>query len=275
VTWVPSVFWAAPELSLVFECLNVFPYRHLIAHKAYADFKSDAQRTYIGVAWWVLDPLLNMLVYYLVFQVILKRGTDDFLSFLIIGLVVWRWFSANVSQGSKSIFRNVEFVRQVSIKKLVFPLSVAMTNFYQFIFSLMLLFAVLFTMGHWPHIHYLALPILLLVMVLLGLAVTLPLSAVTPFFPDLGLIIDHMLGIMFFLSAILYPVDTLPDWVQRIAYYNPMIVLIDAFRDVLLYKQWPDWKGLAIVSAVSLGGIYLGAFLIAKFDDIYAKRVVD
>lgn len=228
----------------------------------------------MGVAWWVLDPLLNTCVYFLVFGVFLNRGVENFFPFLIIGLVAWRWFGTNVAQGGKSILRNVSFVRQVSFKKIVFPLSVIMTNTYQFCFSVGFLLVVLALYKLWPQEQYLALPVLLLVESLLILAIVLPLSAITPFFPDLGPITDHTLHIMFFLSAVMYPIEILPPQIQHLLYYNPMVVIIDGFRDVLMYHRWPNWTALGIVACCSLPGIYLGAYLIARFDRVYAKRIV-
>ena len=78
-------------------------YKNLIVHKAWADFRAEAERTYLGVLWWILDPLINMVIFYLVFGVFLKMGTNDFIPFLLTGLVVWRFIEATVVRASNSL----------------------------------------------------------------------------------------------------------------------------------------------------------------------------
>ena len=107
----------------MFARLPLRPYRDLVVHKAWADFRAESQRTYLGVAWWILDPVINTTIYYLVFGVFMRHGGDNYIPALTTGIVTWLWFFAGVNGASRSIMAHVSFVRQVSFNKIVFPLS--------------------------------------------------------------------------------------------------------------------------------------------------------
>jgi len=259
----------------MFRCLNILPYKDLILHKAWADFKADSQRTYLGIAWWVLDPIINTFVFYLVFGVVMQRKTPDFVPFLLIGLVVWRWFDSSSRGAARSIYANVSFVRQVSFPKIVFPLITIMTSTYQFIFSLGILFITLWFFGIPFDGHMLLFPVVLLVEWLLIVALGLLLGSVVPFIPDLATFFDYLFRIGFFMSGIFYVVADMPqERMRSVLRLNPMVTVIEASRDLLMHGRMPNWTVLGATALVSLVGIYVGAVLISRFDLIYAKRIV-
>jgi lipopolysaccharide transport system permease protein len=251
-------------------------FRHLILHKAWADFRAEAERSYLGVIWWVLDPLINMAVYYLVFGVflLLLRSTEDFVPFLIIGIVAWRWFEATVKTAMRSIHRNRGLIEKVSFDKLVFPISAVLTQCLQFAFSIPLLFGILLICRIPFSIHMLAFPVLLLVQLLLIYAVSIILSATVPLVPDIATLMEHVLRITFYMSGIFYNIHDLPPVFQKMLWLNPMAVLIDAQRQVLMRASWPDWEPILIIAAVSLLGVYLGATLVWRLNQTYAKAMV-
>ena len=248
-------------------------YKNLILHKAYADFRAEAERTYLGVLWWVLEPLINMCIYYLVFGVFLNRGTEDFIPFLLTGLVAWRWFNVAVLRAAKSVLGNVNLVRQLSFKKLIFPIIAVVTCSFEFVFSLLLLFTFLWYYGYGLSIHFAAFPLLLLIELLFILGFALPLSALVPFVPDLARLIEYGLRIAFYMSGVLYAVTSLPPKAQAVLRFNPAIPIIDGFRDVLMYGRWPQWTDLFVVTSLSIGGIVIGLMLLSRFDLLFAKRI--
>lgn len=69
------------------ECVDIRPSKDLIAYKTHADLRAEAERTYLGVGWWLLEPLINVSIYYFVFDVLLGRGTDDLIAFLTVGVI--------------------------------------------------------------------------------------------------------------------------------------------------------------------------------------------
>ncbi len=259
----------------MFGGLHILPYKDLIVHKAWADFKADSQRTYLGIAWWVLDPIINTFIFYLIFGVVMQNKTPNFVPFLLTGMVTWRWFDAATRGAFRSIYTNAGFVRQVSFPKIVFPLVTIMTSSYQFLFSLAVLFATL-VLYQIPLTAHLALfPFILVVELMLIMAASLILGSVVPFIPDLATLFDYVFRILFYMSGIFYQVENLQSsTLKGILRLNPMVVIIESARDVLMYQRAPNWIGLTLIAAFSLAGVLIGASLISRFDLVYAKRIV-
>ena len=82
---------------------NKSQYLSLVLYKTYAELRAESARTYIGFLWWIIEPIVDMATYYLVFAVLLRNRTEDFVPFLLIGLVSWKWFSVSVTMGADSI----------------------------------------------------------------------------------------------------------------------------------------------------------------------------
>ena len=123
----------APKRSLI-------SIAELALYKTKVDLKAEAERTYLGMAWWVAEPLLNMAIYYLVFGIFLKRGTEDFVVFLLVGIVMWQWFASTVTNGQSSILRNKNLLQQAPLNKVIFPLIQVLASLPKFAVGFILLF---------------------------------------------------------------------------------------------------------------------------------------
>lgn len=242
-----------------------------IRYKTLASLQVESARTYAGFLWWVLEPLANMLVYYLVFSVILPRGTDNYVAFLFAGLIPWRWFQATVMRGSNSILSAKSLMQQVYLPKIVFPAVTFLTDTFKFlvIFVLLLLF---FLFGGFPvGVHYLALPLIIVVQALLIAALTLLFAAITPFLPDLRVVLENLVRLWFFLSGVFYDIDMFSERAQVYLRLNPMAVLLESYRAVFLDGVWPDMMRLGVFGALSLVLLGVGTWILFRFDYAYPK----
>lgn len=259
------------------KCLDIRSSKDLILYKTYAELRAETERTYLGIAWWIIEPFINMVIFYIVFGRFMGAGSTipNFIPFLLVGMIVWQWFGATIPQCSYSILGNATLVRQVTCKKVVFPLIAILVNTVKFGIALLVLFAFLLMFRQWPTVYYAALPVILAVQFLLILGVGLVMASVVPFFPDIRRILDHVLRIMFFMSGIMYDIDRFGPLARRLLMLNPLTLLIRAYRDALMYARWPDWTHLGIIAAVSCVLIYLGAYIIHRLDPVYAKRILE
>lgn len=253
---------------------TLWRYRNLIAHKAWADFRAESERTLLGMWWWLINPIIDTAVYYVAFAVFFQRGGGDYVPFLIIGIVTWGWFASCLVSGSSSILRNAATVRQVAFPKLLFPVIQIAVSTYRFLFSLIVLLATLFLYHYYPTSYWLLVPAIMLVEVLLIAALTLPLCAVVPFVPDLANFIQYTVHLFFFLSCVMIRMEDMGAGVASYIRLNPIALVLNAYRDVLLHQRLPDFASLGTIAGVSVLGIALGAALIGTFDGIYAKRMV-
>ncbi len=249
-------------------------YLDLIFYKVYAELRAEASRAYLGLLWWVLEPVLYMAAFYVVFGVIFQRGGEDFVVYLLCGLVPWKWFDASVKQASNSIGANRALMQQVYLPKLVFPTVVVLSNSVKFLVVLLLLLGFLVVYGVPLQPTWLALPAVVLTQLLVIVAVGTALAAVVPFFPDLKIIIANGLMLLLFLSGIFFTAADVPESLRFYFFMNPMAVLIDAYRAVLIEGAWPDFGRMGVVavcSVIVLGWVWR---MFMRFDRVYPKVVI-
>lgn len=248
-------------------------YRELILYRAYSDLRQESERTYAGYLWWIIEPLAQLVVYYLVFGLFLRRRGPDFVPLLIVGIVTWRWMQTATTSGAGAIIGGRALMQRVYLPKIVFPTVAILTTTFKFLVTFLLTLVFLWLWSYGVTATYLALPGLLVVELCFIAAVTYVCAAVVPFFPDLRIVLDNALRLLFFLSGIFYPGSALPEALQPYFYLNPMATLIDAYRDVLLHGQWPPVWPLVTVGLVSAAGVLAGSHLLARYDYVYPKLV--
>ena len=252
---------------------QIWEYRHLIYFKAYADFQTESRSNILGPLWWILDPIINTFIYYLVFGVFLARGGDDFVPFLIVGIVAWQWFQGSIVTASVSIWKSAPTFRQAALPKIIFPLTRITTALFRHVFALIIAVAVLIFYGYTPELYWGYVLVPLAVQILLLTCISLNTAAVIPFFPDFASLVQYILRIGFYMSGVLYVLTDLPESIQFYLRLNPMVHVINAYRDILLYQLPLDWTLLGMVSIFSVVGIWVGLSMISYFDGIYAKRI--
>ncbi|MCH7666390.1 MAG: ABC transporter permease [Acidobacteria bacterium] len=247
---------------------------HLVFYKTYADLRAESERTYIGFLWWIIEPVIDMMVYYVVFSLFLQRGTgSDFAPFLLIGMVTFRWFQTSVRLGGVSVIANAGLMRLVYLPKIVFP-SVAILNVtVKFLpaFAILIVFLLIYGFPLTP--AYAALPVLLLVELLVILALTYLIAAVVPFVPDFWVAIDTGLTMLFFLSGIFFAGSSLSGKYQFYFYLNPFAHIIENYRAILMSGVWPNWPPILWTGAGALVGIAIGSYLLARFDRLYPRSI--
>lgn len=243
----------------------------LIWFSTYAELRAERARSYLGLAWWLIEPAMNMATYYLVFAVVLRTTQADYIPFLLVGLTLWQWFKSCVSHGSYAIWQRLPLIRQVKVPVQVFPSVQILADTVKFAFILALLLLILWAYGYPPNRAYLALPIVLLVELVFAAGAAYVVAALMPFVPDLRFVIEQVLTVMMFVSGIVFSLDAVPASMQHWFAYNPIAILVDAGRGILMHAQWPDWFALARVTLVSLALFAFGAWLVARWTPRYVK----
>jgi len=244
----------------------------LIWYKAISTLRADSAKSYLSYLWWILDPVIYMGVFYIVFGLIFQRGGEDFVVYLLTGLVIWRWFEGSVKQGAYSITNNANLMRQVYVSKVVFPLVVILTYVIKFtiVFGMLLLFLLVY--GIEPTLLWLYLPVLLLALLSLITGLTLVGAALIPFIPDIKVFVDYGMTLLFFLSGIFFDISHVPENLKAFFAVNPIALVINAFREILLNQQQPDWIGLACVAGAGAILAVIG-YLILKAKDLDYPKV--
>lgn len=246
-------------------------HREVVFFKAYADLKVEASRYYLSFLWWLLHPILSMTVYYIVFDVVLQRGTEDYVPFLSIGIIIWHWFSNTITHSMGSILGSGNLMAQIDIPKIVFPCIVMVLDTIKFLFVFFVLLVFLGVYGFTPSLTFLALPLILLVQFLVIMVGAYIVAAIVPFLPDLRFLIEVLLRLTFFLSGVFFPGNMVPAPYQTYFYLNPMANLIENYRNILMYHAWPDWVTLGIIGIGAFISVCAVRYVIMRYDRLYPR----
>ncbi len=227
-------------------------YLSLIDDIARMALKADAARFYFGYLWWLIEPLLYVAVFYVVFDVLLGSKRADFLAFLMCGKLTFIWFSKSVIQASRSIVASKGLIGKIDLPKSLFPLASVQEGMYRQLAVFALLLTYLMAQGYAASASWLwILPVLVVQYLLIVLASLIGAYLVCLVF-DFTLIIGLAMTFLLFTSGIFWDVRALPnpqmaDWVLTL---NPLAFLIDAYRQVLMYGHVPDLVHLAVLGLV-------------------------
>lgn len=245
--------------------------RDIIQYKTYAELKAESQRYYLGFLWWLIEPVIYMLVFYFVFGVLFQRGTEDFVVFLLTGLAFWHWFQSTVTQGVDSLRANHALFNQVYVPKYVFPAVVMLKNTAKFGVVLAVLLLFLFVYGIEPSTTWAAaIPVLAVGGAFIAGATVL-VAAITPFVPDLRVLIDNGMRALLFMSGIFYDISSFQTPYRVVFELNPVALLIDSLRAVLVRNQFPDWGQLAAIFALAVAMGLAGLAMMRANESRYAK----
>lgn len=238
------------------------------------NLKSEAKRTHLTYIWWLLEPALYVAMFYVVFSILLDRGTDDFLVFLLCGKIPFLWFSKSVSNSSNSIVAGKGLILQVAISKPFFPLLVIAQDFVKQLLVFTLFLAFLVAYGVEYSANWLNIVPVIITQLLLIIACALLASAITPFIPDFKYLIATGMMMLMFASGIFYSYkDVLQERHQELFLMNPLANLFKNYREVLLENIAPDWMALSVISLVSILMIIVMNAWFNKTDATYARLV--
>jgi lipopolysaccharide transport system permease protein len=233
-------------------------YRDIVLYRAYAELKAEAQLNYMGYVWWLLEPLLNTVLFYVILVVVLEQQTPDASSFVLVGAIIWQWTYAGILSASGSIFEAGGMLKHIYLPKIVLPLIVIITTTWKFLFLFALLLIWVWATGHAPNAAYAALPVLLVLQFVLTTSCSLLVAAIMPYFPDARITVDAALRSLMLISGIFFGIEKLPAAYHAYFYLNPMAILIEAYRNILLHGIWPSWPQLGYTAgfcAVLLTGV--------------------
>jgi len=226
----------------------------LIWTKAIFNLRSEVHRNYLSYGWWVLEPVLHMGVYYLVFGILLSRGGENYPAFLLTGLVPWMWFLKSVASSSNSIISGQNLMIQVGIPSIFFPLVNLLQATLKQIPVFIILLGFLILQGFTPGLHWWALIPVFIVQALVTITIATTVAAIIPFVRDLSNLVPTGLTFLMFLSGIFYDYHMIPPYWQEVFLLNPMAFLLKCYREIFIDGALPDLHTLSlwgIASAIS------------------------
>jgi lipopolysaccharide transport system permease protein len=259
---------------------DILSRRRLIRYLVQADMKKRGSDTVLGNLWWILDPLLQMVVYVVLVTVIRTRPIEDYPLFIFAAILPWKWYQAAINDATSSVVRHDRLIRQIAFPKIVLPVATSTAGVVGFTWGLIPLIALLALHPDRLSVMIVWIPVIAAVQYVFTLASAILISAANVFFRDFGNAIGHTLRLWWFLSPGLYSLQDLRgvSFVQEnpiigtLAGLNPFGVLFEAYRAVIYGgpdgvspTHPPDVVSLLILLAGSI--VFLGLCV------IFFKRV--
>lgn len=253
---------------------NIYRYREMLINMVRRELRGKYKGSILGFLWTFINPLLQLVVYTIVFSNIMRMGVSNYEIFLFVALIPWMFFSTSVLSGAGSIIYNQSLVTKIYFPREILPLSVVTSNFINMIYcSVIVLAVVLFYHMNFNLEVWFMLPVIAFIEYILVIGIVLIVSALTVYFRDL----EHILGIIImawqFLTPVMYPESFVPSQYQAILYLNPMTPIIISFRDVLYYGKMPVVENLVYAFLWSLIIFICGFLLFGKLQKDFAEEL--
>jgi len=255
--------------------MGVRQYLRLVNLQAHMALRADASRYFLGYAWWLLEPLLFVALFYVVFDLVLDSGRSDFLVFLRCGKLTFIWFSKTITQASNSIVANRGLVAKIDIPKTLFPLAVIQESLYRQAAIFLLLFAMLMAWGYPVTGSWLWLAPLIFVNYLMIVACSFIGACLVCMMGDFRMFISMGMTFLLFASGIFWDVHALdPDKTTLILAVNPLAFVLDAYRQILMFQTPPDTMLLLRIGVGSGVIIAVMAVLMRKNSQYLALKAL-
>ncbi|MDE5582114.1 MAG: ABC transporter permease [Ruminococcus sp.] len=253
---------------------EIFDYRQMIFSLVRKDLRGRYKGSFLGFMWTFINPLLQLIVYTVVFSLILKTDTERYYLYLFVALIPWIFFSSSLTGGASSVVAQKDLIKKIYFPRQVIPISYVTSCFVNMLLSFIVVFAVVIFSGNGINpLALLCLPVIMFAEYILALGTALIASSVTVYFRDL----EHILGIismaLMYMTPIMYDKAIVPENLLPIFNLNPMTHIIECYRAVLYYRTVPELSGL--LSSFVLGSVFLvaGHFLFIRLQRHFAEEL--
>ncbi len=240
--------------------------KDLLLYLVTSGLKAEHRNSFLGYFWWLLDPLLGIGVYYFLVVFVLGRGGEGYGPFLVVGLVVFRSFSAILRSSAKSISSQSSIITQVYLPKAVFPIGASLTQLVNFCFGLIVIAVFLFIFQIIPGLSIFWLPLVLSVQLLFMVAIALIIGYICVFIRDIENLITHLVRVLRYGSPVIWESSMLPEKYAWVAQISPLTPFLNGYRNIILYNKAPDLQSLIIILVISVVVIISMLFIYDKFE---------
>ena len=253
---------------------EIYEYRLMVYSLVKRDLRGKYKGSVLGFMWTFVNPLLQLLVYNMVFSIIMRAGVEKFYLYLFVGLIPWLFFSAAITGGSTCIIAQKDLIKKIRFPREIIPISYVTSMFVNMLLSFIVVIIVSVVSGVKLTVGgILCLPVIMLVEYMMALGIALISSSLTVYFRDL----EHILAIVamawLYATPICYPETMVPEKYLSLYRLNPVTPVVNAYRDVLYYGKTPDLTTLLLATGIGLITIILGVLIFGKLQRRFAEEL--
>ena len=252
---------------------ELYQYRELLKTNVQKEIRGKYKGSFLGVLWSFLNPLLMVLVYALVFPYIMRTNVDNYLVYLITGVIPWNFFTTCITTGCNCVWINGGIIKKVYFPREILPISVVAAGLINFLISCVIILLFVLFGGIGFSVQLLWLPLIAIIQSALSLGLLFILSAINVYVRDIEYLVGFLLNLLFYATPILYTADMFPESIRWVLYLNPMTTIIESYRNIFYYQQSPALTSLMIVFMVSFIILIIGYLIFKKLERGFAEEV--
>lgn len=255
---------------------NLYNYRQLLKSNVKKEIRGKYKGSFLGVIWSFVNPLLTTLVYAIVFPIILKSSEPHYVTFIVIGILPWTYFTTVIMQGTTTILMNAGIIKKVYFPREILPISIVTSGMINYLISCIIICLFLIFSGIGFSIHILLLPLVIIAQYLLTLGIIFITSAINVYIRDLEYIVNFVVQMLFYGTPILYSMDiftTAPKPITTLINLNPMSTIVNSYRDIFYFQTMPNMSNLFLVLIGSILLCLIGLAVFRKLEKGFAEEV--
>ena len=237
------------------------------------DMRLRYKRSVLGILWSLFNPLLQLLVFYFIFALVLPLNIPNFALFLFIGLLAWNWFQSSLFEATGSIVDNGDLIRRPGFSSTILPVVPVTTNFIHFLIALPILLVALWWSGVPFNPWSVTLPLVLAGQFVVTLSLSYVVAALNVGFRDVRYLLGIILLLGFYLTPVFYEPTSIPAAYRPLYYLNPLVILIQSYRNLLLYDASVPIGALLLVVLAGLVILWLGVRMFKHMSVHFAEEL--
>lgn len=252
---------------------ELIDYRTMLWSLIHKDLVTRYKGSILGFLWTFVNPLLQLMVYSVVFSMIMRVDVPFYYIYLFVAFIPWVFLSTAVLNGSSCILANSNLVQKIYFPRMVLPISTVTAGAVNMLLSMVIVLAALIFSGIGLSWNVLVLPVVIFVEYLFILGMVLIFSAANVYFRDLQHILEIVVMAWFYITPIVYTPEMVPGEMALVLALNPMSGIIDSYRKILYYKCLPDFSTLLLAATTGLIFCVLGCFIFQRLQRGFAEEL--
>jgi len=252
---------------------ELYDYRTMLASLVNKNLVTRYKGSVLGFLWTFVNPLLQLVVYSLVFSVIMRVNVDKYYIYLFVAFIPWYFIASSIMEGSSCILANSNLVQKIYFPRIVIPLSTVAAAFINMVLSMLVVFAALIFSGIGLSWFIVALPVIMGIQFLFVLGLVLIFSAVNVYFRDIQHILEIVVMAWFYVTPIVYTPEMVPQSLSWLLDINPMSGIVESYRNILYYKCMPDFSTMLLALTFGAVSTLIGVAVFQKLQRGFAEEL--
>lgn len=252
---------------------NLYKYREYLKTSVKKEVRGKYKNSFLGVLWSFLNPLLQIMVYAIVFPLILQNKQENYVIFLCCGLIPWTFFASAINRSAFSFVENGNILKKVYFPREIIPISVVTSEAINFLISTLIILAFVVFGGLGITKYIVFYPLVFIAQYIIVLGISLIISSVCVYLRDLQHFIGVALQLLFYAAPVVYAPENIPANYQWILKFNPMTYIIQSYRDIFYNQNMIDINSLLIIILIGILVCIIGYMIYNKLQKGFAEQL--